>query len=424
MADLSLMASFWLIALVLGAGASAFVLLPLFLQRAGFSEDREGINVGLYEERLSELESQYAEGELTEADFTLLRTELQQNLLSDTGDEGGKLVVSASIGKLPMALALLVPVFAFFAYADLGLSWGALTDLEISQELKSDEPHGDGIQLSTVDKLAESMKQQPDNHEGLFMVAQSYMKLSEYEKAAVAFDKLFSIFPGDAGLASYIAESLFLADKRKITPRVEAAIQKSLALNPHDITMLEIKGMDAFVKGDLEMALEYFSKGLVTAEGRRAESIKRAIERVELQLGKTPSVQQETREETAEPVLTASNTGRVIQVLVEVAESVKVDSTSPVFIFAKALSGPPMPLAVQRLKVAGLPTLVKLDESMAMMKGMGLANFDQVQVVARISSSGIANASPDDYEVKSGKIDLTATVPVIKLKIEKKIRDQ
>jgi cytochrome c-type biogenesis protein CcmH len=120
----------------------------------------------------------------------------------------------------------------------------------------------------------------------------------------------------------------------------------------------------------------------------------------------------------------ASSTGRVIQVLVEVSESVKVDSSSQVFIFAKAISGPPMPLAVQRLNVAGLPTLVKLDESMAMMEGMGLANFDQVQVVARISSSGIANASPEDYEIKSGRIDLTAPVPVIKLKIEKKIRDQ
>jgi cytochrome c-type biogenesis protein CcmH len=413
MADLSLMTSFWLIALVLGAGASAFVLLPLFLRRDGFLQDREGINVGLYEERLSELESQLAEGQLTEADFTLLKTELQQNLLSDTGDESGKLNASTGIGKLPMVLALLVPAFAFFAYADLGLSWGALTDLEISRELKelkelkSDEPHGDGIQLSTVDKLAMSMEQQPDNHEGLFMVAQSYLKLSQFDKAAAAFENLFSIYPGDARLASYIAESLFLADKRKITPRVEAAIQKTLALNPHDITMLEIKGMDAFVKGDLEMSLDYFNKAAVTAEGRRAESIKQAIERVELQLGKTPAV-----------------TGRVIQVLVEVSESVKVDSSSQVFIFAKAISGPPMPLAVKKLNVAGLPTLVKLDESMAMIKGMGLANFDEVQVVARISSSGIANASPEDYEIKSGRIDLTAPVPVVKLKIEKKIRDQ
>jgi cytochrome c-type biogenesis protein CcmH len=357
---------------------------------------------------------------LTEADFALLKTELQQNLLSDTGDESGKLNASTGIGKLPMVLALLVPVFAFFAYADLGLSWGALTDLEISRELnesKSDEPHGDGIQLSTVDKLAESMEQQPENHEGLFMVAQSYLKLSQFDKAAAAFENLFSIYPGDARLASYLAESLFLADKRKITPRVEAAIQKTLALNPHDIGMLEIKGMDAFVKGDLEMSLEYFNKAVVTAEGRRAESIKQAIERVELQLGRTPSVMAEAREEV-------SSTGRVIQVLVEVAESVKVDSSSQVFIFAKAISGPPMPLAVHRLNVAGLPTLVRLDESMAMIKGMGLANFDQVQVVARISSSGIANSSPDDYEIKSGRIDLTAPVPVIKLKIEKKIRDQ
>ena len=103
MADLSLMTSFWLIALVLGAGASAFVLLPLFLQRGGFSQDREGINVGLYEERLSELESQFSEGELAENEFAQLRTELQQNLLADTGEERGNLVASTGIGVYDQA---------------------------------------------------------------------------------------------------------------------------------------------------------------------------------------------------------------------------------------------------------------------------------------------------------------------------------
>ena len=82
-----------------------------------------------------------------------------------------------------------------------------------------------------------------------------------------------------------------------------------------------------------------------------------------------------------------------------------------------------MPLAVQRLTKASLPQLVTLDESMAMMQGMGLANFDTVQVVARISASGIANAGPEDFQALSDPIDLTQATDVIKLNIEKQVKD-
>lgn len=408
------MASFWAAALLMGLMASAFVLLPLFLQRGRFSEDRTSINVELYEQRLADLESQLVQGELTEKEFAPLRTELQRHLLSETGEESGTLAASAAsvasggIGMLPVTLALLVPLFAFFAYADFGLSWGALADLEVARELVANKSAGGRPTPDTVGKLARSMQQQPNNHEGWFTLARSYLELSEYEKAADVFGKLLVTFSGDAGLASYHAESLFLADGRQITPRVEAAIEKTLSLNPHDLTMLEIRGMDAFIKGDLQEALQNFRQALVTADGPRAKLIEQSIARVEAQTGE----------------ISGRTAGRVIQVLVEVADSVKASPESLVFIFAKALSGPPMPLAVQKLQVKGLPTLVRLDETMAMVKGMGLSDFNQVQVVARISSSGIANASPDDYEVKSATIDLTKPVQVVKLEIEKRIRDQ
>jgi len=46
---------------------------------------------------------------------------------------------------------------------------------------------------------------------------------------------------------------------------------------------------------------------------------------------------------------------------------------------------------------------------------MSLDDVDTVQLVARISESGIANASPDDYEVVSQSIDMTQEQSVIKL---------
>jgi hypothetical protein len=74
--------------------------------------------------------------------------------------------------------------------------------------------------------------------------------------------------------------------------------------------------------------------------------------------------------------------------------------------------------------VADLPRLVTLDETMGMMQGMSLANFDTVVLVARISSSGIANTSPEDFQAKSGTVDVTKENPVIKLLIETRVRDQ
>ena len=437
-----MMTWFWLIASFLGAIATGFVLLPLYLKpvfakknaanKSPLDSERDLVNVELYEERLADLSAQLSDGGITDDEFVKMQTELQRNLLDDTGGEtpqaGRLLPASGAVIRLPLVFALLVPLFAIFAYADFGFSWGAIADVEIAQEMRTGDPHDSVSLRRTVEKLAKRLEQQADNHEGQFMLGRSYLNLSEYEKAAETFAGLFEKFSGDAGLASYYAESLFLADERKITPRVEAAIQQALALDPQELKMLEIKGMDAFQQGDLPAALAYFSTALTTAEGQRAELIRGVVARIEKHLvqsgqrlpgGRTlPAIAKSQGEATL------PEAERSLQVLVELGDSVEVNADATVFVFAKAVNGPPMPLAVRRMKVRALPALVKLDESMAMMPGMGLANFDQVLVIARISSSGIADAEPDDYEARSGTIHFADAPSVIKITIKKRIKDQ
>ena len=66
----------------------------------------------------------------------------------------------------------------------------------------------------------------------------------------------------------------------------------------------------------------------------------------------------------------------------------KVQPGDSVFIFARATSGPPAPLAAKRLTVADLPATVELGDGDAMMPQLKLSNFPEVQLVARISRAG------------------------------------
>jgi cytochrome c-type biogenesis protein CcmH len=75
----------------------------------------------------------------------------------------------------------------------------------------------------------------------------------------------------------------------------------------------------------------------------------------------------------------------------------KFNAGDAVFVYAKAKQGPRMPLAVQRMTLAAIPATVVLDDSMAMVQGMNLSAFDQLEVSARVTKSGAAIAQSGDY---------------------------
>lgn len=93
----------------------------------------------------------------------------------------------------------------------------------------------------------------------------------------------------------------------------------------------------------------------------------------------------------------------------------KVQPGDSVFIFARATSGPPAPLAAKRLTVADLPVTVELGDADAMMPQLKLSNFPEVQLVARISRAGQPTAG--EWVGRSGPL-ASSTTALQKLTID------
>ena len=408
----------WLILVSLGMLAAGFFLAPLFFgNRSGevLAADatdtlRDTINLELYQQRLNELE---ADDSIDPAELQILKNELQKSLLADVREEGtGPELVSGQqqqAVKMLVVTALLVPVMAIFIYADWGLSLGASSDLAVTKDLESFS-HGqmDKEKLqATLVNLANMLEDQPDNHDGWYLYGQYSLVLGRYHEASEAFQRLTLVYEQDSSLAALYAETLYLAEGRQFTGKVRAAIDHALALNPHDLNMLEIRGMNAWMAGDGAGALEFFARALKSnPDESRAERLRQVIRQIETSLG-----------------IQSTEAEIFLLVDVELAEGLVVPADRTVFVYARALEGSPMPLAITRFRAADLPRQVRLSESMSMMPQLSLATHEQVELVARISEKGLADPGPDDYEIRSGPINVRKQTEPVRLVIRHKVND-
>ena len=74
--------------------------------------------------------------------------------------------------------------------------------------------------------------------------------------------------------------------------------------------------------------------------------------------------------------------------MVDLTSDIALPEQSRLFVFARAINGPPMPLAVVRTEPKIGRSIYRLDDSLAMMPSLTLSQFPEVELVARWSRSG------------------------------------
>ncbi|PIF51955.1 cytochrome c-type biogenesis protein CcmH [Pseudomonas sp. 29] len=396
------MIDFWLAAGLLLLVALSFLLIPVLRERrAQREEDRTALNVALYQERVAELQSQQAEGVLDAAQMDSGRAEAARELLADT--EGVAAPRVSKLGKpLPLLAAVLVPVLGLGLY----LHFGAADKVELTREFAQAPQSMEEM----TQRLERAVAAQPDSAEGLYFLGRTYMAQERPADAAKMFERAANLAGRQPELLGQWAQAQYFADGKKWSAKIQALTDEALKADPKEVTSLGLLGIAAFEGERYQEAIDYWTRLLAQLppeDNSRAAlqgGIKRAAERLEASGGKLAQA----------PVAAKA---ALLKVSVDLSSELrsKVQPGDSVFIFARATSGPPAPLAAKRLTVADLPVTVELGDADAMMPQLKLSNFPEVQLVARISRAGQPTAG--EWVGRSGPL-ASSTTALQKLTID------
>ena len=392
------MVLFWSIVALMALIAVAFFAPALLGRRAGGdASERDRQNVAIARERLAELEEELRAGLIDQAGFEQARTELEQSLLIDLGD-GQAGAVETGGGRRGLvalaALAVVVPVATLSIYLSLGSP--QLVDGRAAAPAVAAHGSGSGGAMPSLDEmvggLRAKLEQNPEDSEGWYLLGRTYIAMEDYANAAQAYERLYALVGDEPRVMLSLADAQAMAQSGSMEGRPAELVRKAVRLVPNDTTALWLAGIAEDQAGNHREAIGYWNRlrPLLQGDAASLQRVDNLIARAMEQGGiEAPPAQ-------AAPAATTAGKGIRVRVDLDPGLRAGVSPDDVVFVFARALNGPRMPLAAARHRVADLPVEVTLDDSSAMAPEMKLSGFDQVTVGARVSLSGNPIASSGD----------------------------
>jgi len=395
------MTTFIALALLLLAAVLGLLLWPLLARRAEHPVAPTTVsNTDIYREQLADLDAELKLQSISREQWAASRSEIERRVLEDEARAD-----TTRPGRSPataLAIAAALPVAAIALYVWLG------NPVALSPEAMQGSAAPHAVSNEQIDamigKLAARLESEPGDSEGWIMLARSNAALGRYGQAATAYARAAAQRPPDAQLLADYADTLAMANGRKLAGEPAALIARALAADGSNVKALALAGSLAFEERDMKRAIAYWRKALelTPADSPFAEAVRGSIAEAEGNLraaGAAPA-------DSAAAAKSPAGSGAALQGTVSLAASAagKVAPEDPVFVFARAAQGSRMPLAILRKQVKDLPFAFSLDDSMAMTPETKLSGFSHVVVVARISKSGLATPQKEDLEAASQPI--------------------
>ncbi len=416
---------FWSIATLLVAFTLVALLWPLLRTRSAVAApDDDDAAIAVYRDQKRALDAECAAGSIMPSERDATVTELARRVAEDVAaapvstaspESGAPVPARASKRAWPLAavLLLMVPAASYIIYQRLGTPVSAIAAMATAG--------GAGHELSErqiatmVDSLAARLKQHPEDGNGWVLLAHSYQALERFADSADAYAHADAIMPNNASLLADYADTLAMAQGRRLAGAPAALIQRALAIEPKNKKALALAATVALEARDLDTSIAYWRRLAEEVppgsdEARQVADVIAEIDSAKRE-GKGARAAPPPRVAAASPAQAAPRSvgapaasavaGRVD---ISTALASKVALSDTVFIFARAAEGPRMPLAVLRIPAKELPREFSLDDSMSMTPSVKLSTAPSVIVEARISKSGNALPQPGDLFGRAGPL--------------------
>ena len=378
------MTLFWVAGAVLAAIAALAIAAPLAARRKGAGISRRDANLAVYRDQLRELDADRAAGKLAREDYDRSRIELEARLLQDVSPEDP---ASLSQGrKTAIVAGIAIPLCAAAVYFAVGMPSAVVSPPDHIETM--------------VARLNAHLRENPDDTDGWKLLGRSQAALGRFPEAVEAYSRAAARSPRDAQLLADFADALGMARGQSLQGEPEKLVLRALEIDPNNLKALALAGTAAFDRREFRAAAGYWQRmrPLVPADSEDARAIDENVAEARKLAGDTRKRADAPRKQAA---AAGALKGRV-ELSKKLQDRVKPDDV--LFVFARAEQGPPMPLAVVKVRARDLPLDFALDDSMAMAPGLALSRFPRIVVTARVSRGGQPAPQPGDLQGSSGAV--------------------
>ena len=401
------MSVFLVVGGLLLVGVLVALLYPLLKRQPAEREETTGqreLNLIVLREQLAEVERDIKEGRISEEGGRQSREELERRVLEYTADTPAEASSGGRKIKLAIALGIAFPVAIGALYWNLGAPDSVVPGKKVAAGKDGQHALSPEQITAMVERLSLRLQENPNDGGGWLMLARSYAVLGRYPESAAAFGRALSLLPPDAQNYADFADIIAMSQGKRLAGDPEKLVQRALEIDPRNVKALALSGTIAFDRQDYGQAIREWQKvlALVPEESAAAAGIQGSIRDAENRMAISGKQATETTKVAGDTPVAAAKLSGTVELDPKLRSAIKPGDT--LFVFARAVNGPKMPVAMLRAKADEMPMNFTLDDSMAMAPQFKLSTVGQVVVGARISKSGDALARAGDLEGLSSPV--------------------
>ena len=283
---------FWLVAALIVLVTLGVLLRALLARRAvDAAPAPDSASIAIFRDQKRQLDEDLANGVLDAAEHARLVDELARRL----GHEVEAIPVEATTAPATSPLASIVTAIALAvvlpaAAAGIYLALGQPASL-VAAPRAGERPETQAQVVAMVDKLAQRMRENPDDSRGWTLLGRSYTTLGRYDDALRAYEEAATRAPGDASVLADYADVLAMV-QGTLQGKPTELVERALAIDAHNHKALALAATAATERHDFDTALARWralAAGL-PADSDSAREVAQAIADVEQQRASASNV--------------------------------------------------------------------------------------------------------------------------------------